>query len=580
MTYATERDRIGREPVTIVEIDLDKCAEVYGVGACTASKAAALSCHNTRKTCQDPDNYNNTSITTYKFSDRDIDGENYIPCIKSNTLSPIAITPGQPFNKRASITIQLTDFSHHDVGIDPYVASRSYTPMDQGTYFGKLIARNPFYQGRPLRLITGYIDTAGTLQTQTENYILEAITFGKKGMVTIIAKDILKLADDERSFAPVASTGKLEAAITAAATSLTVTSGTESEYNAESDFIRIGDEIIEAPAANRSSNVFSNLTRGAWNTTAATHAIDDAVQACLHYDAVNVRDIIDDLLVNYAGISSSYITAADWDAEQDKWLAGHNLTALLTEPYGINTLLDEISEQLMVYIWWDAVNQKIRMRAIAPPDTTLITLDEDDHIMGEVEVSIEAEDRKTRCIVFYNPRTPLDFDNSKDFESLYVNIDAGEESADKNNDIRQKVIYARWITSDSVAATTASRTVNQFRETPKVMTFMVDAKDTADNAVGDYINIQTRKSQAFDGSNDTTLVQILSIEEKTTKAPGSHYKFTVQQAQFGGRYARIMSASDASVYSSASDAEKAAGCYIVAAGNTYFSDGGEAYKIP
>jgi len=500
-----------------------------------------------------------------------------LPCIKSTKLTPVSITPGQPFGKRASIPVMLNDFPHHDRGIDPYVGTRSYTPENQGTYFGKMLARTPYYQGRPFRLKTGYVDQSGTLNVQTQNFIIENITGpDKNGNYKIVAKDILKLADDERSQCPVASTGKLTGAITSSATSLTVTSGTESEYSDEE--IRIGDEVIQAPIANRSANVFSNLTRGAWNTTAAAHAIDDSVQECKHFNAVNVVDIFDDLLTNYAGISASYIPTTDWDAEKDAWFAGHNLTALITEPTGVKTMMDELSEQVMVYVWWEPVAQEIKLKAIAPPLSTLVTLDDDAHFIGDVAVKVTPDDRKSRVLVYYNPRTPIDFENPEDFDALYGDIDAGAESVDQYGDSRLKVIFARWITSDSIALTTGSRLKNQFRDSPKMISFTLDAKDS-DNLTGDFIKVDSRHIQDENGANAVTLSQILSVEEITKDAPGTHYRVSAQQAQYSGRYARIMSSSASSTYSAATNNEKETGCYIAASGGGDFSDGGTGYKI-
>jgi hypothetical protein len=576
MTYATERDRVGREPVTIVELDLDKCAEVYGVSPCTATGGVGAECYNARQSCEDVANYNNTSTLTVKFSDRLIEGETYIDCIESSNLTPPAITPGQPFNKRASINIRLRDFPHHDRGLDPYVSTRSYIPVSQGTYFGKLLARNPYFQGRALRLKTGYVDETGTLQVQTQNFVIEDMFLSKDGVMTIVAKDILKLADDDRAQCPVASNGRLVDAISAVAASLTVTSGTESEYLGE--YIRIGDEVIHAPIANRATNVFSNLTRGAWNTIADSFDIDTAVQDCKHFDAVNVVDIIEELLTDYASILSAYIPTADWATEKNNWLSGHNLTALITEPTGVKTLLDEISEQIMVYIWWDSINQEIPLKAIAPPVVPTVTLTDDNNFTSEPIVKTVPDDRKSRVLIYYKPFNPIEFDESKHFELGYGLISADEESADKYDGVRLKVIFARWITTDSVATQTGSRTRNQFRDPPKLITFMMDAKDST-NVIADYVNISTKQIQNNDGSNETVLAQILSVEEVTSRAPGTEYKFFAQQAQFSGRYGQIMASGAFSVYSSATDAEKGKGCYISAAGGANFSDNGEAYKI-
>ena len=599
MSYEELKVVVGREPVTVVEIDLDKCANSYGVAPCTA--AQATECYNTRNTCDDPDNYANTDTLTLYFSDRLIDGETHIPCINSTKLSPIEISPGQPFNKRASITITFNDFPHHDRGIDPYAATRSYTPEDQGTFFGKLVARNQYYQGRALRLRTGYISgTYSTSNFETQNYIIEKITGpDRNGLVTILAKDILKLADDERALCPAASTGDLVAAITDTDTALTVTSGTESEYSDESEYIRIGGEVINSPLANRSANVFSNLTRGAWNTTAESHNLGDSVQACKHFSSINVVDIFTDLLTNYAGISSSYIPTLEWTAEKNTWFLGHNLTALITKPTGVKTLTDELSEQIMIYMWWDSAEQLIRLKAIAPTGSISATLTDDDFV-GDPIVSIKQEDRKSRVIVFYKPRTPIKFKDADDFDSLYGFIGADEESADQYNDIRAKEIYARWITSDSVANQTGSRTRNQFRAPPKIISFILDAGKTtagetayyggafyygdgsvydAGKAIGGFVNLSSRQIQDPDGSNKTISTQILKIEQLTKDLPGTHYKYTVQETQFAGRYGRIMSAGATSAYSSATDYEKETGGYIVAAGANRFSDLGEAYKI-
>ncbi len=576
MTYDSERVRVGREPVTIVEIDLDKCSLTYGAAPCAASLAAGLECNNTRYTCQDSPNYDNSSILTHKFSDRVIDGQSHIPCIHNTKLSPVTITPGQAFGKRASITIKVNDFPHHDRGIDPYVSTRPYTPMDQGTYWGKLMARNPYFQGRPLRLKTGYVAADGTLHVQTQNYVIENIDGPDiRGRVTIVAKDILKLADDERAQCPVASTGKLLTAITSGATTLTVTSGTELEY-ADVE-IRIGNEVIQAPLANRSGNVFSNLSRGAWNTNAASHAIGDAVQECKNFTFVNVRDVIEDLLVNYAAIPSSYIPTADWDAEKDLWFAGHNLTALITEPTGVNKMLSELSEQILLYLWWDSVSQEIKLRALAPPLSSLVTLKDGKNFVGDPNVRTLPDDRKSRVVVYYNPRNPIDFGQTKDFDSLYFDLSAASEGPNQNGNIRLHVIFARWITSDSVAVTTVSRLLNQFNSTPKLITFTLDAKDSH-NVTGDFINIDSTQMQGETGANNVILSQILSVEEITTSAPGTNFKYIAQQSFFSSRYARIMPTTATSVYSNASNSEKDVGAYIASAGGGDFADGGKGYR--
>ena len=57
MSFDGQKDKVGREPNYIVELDLDRCAWDYGVGACTANGGAGAQCYNTLETCQVPSAY-------------------------------------------------------------------------------------------------------------------------------------------------------------------------------------------------------------------------------------------------------------------------------------------------------------------------------------------------------------------------------------------------------------------------------------------------------------------------------------------------------------------------------------------
>jgi len=160
MTYDTKRIEDGRIPVTVVELDLDTCAEVYGVAPCTASGSAGSECYNTYKTCQDVANYNKTT-KTYRFyqpiSSWPIGQVGY-PCIKGTPrFTPCKIDPKGSLGRRGVATIKMHDFTDDDLFTDPYVATRSYTPELQGTFFGKLKSRTPYYKGRLMRIRQGYI---------------------------------------------------------------------------------------------------------------------------------------------------------------------------------------------------------------------------------------------------------------------------------------------------------------------------------------------------------------------------------------------------------------------------------------
>ena len=169
MAYATEKRKVGRRPVKLLEIDADLCANTYGVSPCTASGSAGSECYNTRATCQDPANYAGTGTQTLRFCELDAPAEviraGYIPAIKSISTRPTKIDPAKGVAIRESRTLAVLDFPHHDRGLDPYVGTRGYVPAETGTFWGKWLARNKYYTGRAARVIDAYVSDAAISTT-------------------------------------------------------------------------------------------------------------------------------------------------------------------------------------------------------------------------------------------------------------------------------------------------------------------------------------------------------------------------------------------------------------------------------
>lgn len=215
------------------------CAAVLGA----ASPANDHKCFNTRVSCQDTDNYL-PELKTYRFCDPVAEASrafDAVPSLRDVDMAPAQIDPGRSLGKRASVTLSFQDHPHHDRGIDKYYAERisgaaaadssTYTPYEQGSYFGKLRARNPYYAGRALRLYTGFLPwdhTAGPDAQPSESeatvlaslrrrdYLMERWTGpDADGNFRITAKDTLKLADDDRALCPAPSTGTLAAELVA-----------------------------------------------------------------------------------------------------------------------------------------------------------------------------------------------------------------------------------------------------------------------------------------------------------------------------------------------------------------------------
>ncbi|MBL4709765.1 MAG: hypothetical protein JKY48_15130, partial [Flavobacteriales bacterium] len=450
MAYATEKNKLGGVPIVVTELDIDSCSLTYGTLPCTATGAVGSECYNTRKTCQDAANFTKT-IKLYRFcqplSDLPVTVD-MIPAMSGvPSFTPGKITPGKGLGYRASISIKIKDFPYHDRGIDPYVATRSYTPENQGTFWGKFLARNPYFDDRIMRVRAGYLTDPWDWTNFLDHvYVITDIKGpDKKGYVTITGKDVLTLADDKKAQCPIASTGKLLADITISATSFSLTPAGvgDSEYPA-SGTLRIGREEMTFTRVTDAVTVTSRSVNG---TEAKTHDTNDVVQLCKVYTATNVIDVIDDLLNNFVdnfdatnwipydqGISGPTTgTNDEWDDEKSLYLSGSNVTRTISKPTGINQLISELSSQFLFNIFWHQTQQELKLRAIAPPKGNAVVpvLNEDSHILKDsVTLKIDAKQRVSQVWVYFSKINNTESGKPENYHNLLIDVDPIRESED------------------------------------------------------------------------------------------------------------------------------------------------------
>ena len=514
--HITEASVVGRIPVVFVELDMDVCTRTYGASPCTASVGVtgAAKCYNTYATCQDTAHYNR-GVKTYRFSDPSARlpvGLQTIPLLKSVSFAPQQITPGKGLGVRGSVSIKLADAPWTDVDIDPYVADRA-TPA-AGTFWGRFRARNPYYEGRMLRILTGYITIPFTWDAfQTRAYIIDSLSAVLKGdEAQIVGKDILKLADDKKALFPRPSTGTLSAGISDSATTLTAapTGVGDDEYPA-SGKIAIGGEIM---SFTRSGDTFT-VTRAQDNTEAQAHDADDTIQLVGEFASAEIQDVIYDLLTDYAGIDTAYIDKPAWDTERDTYLTGvWNLTQ--PEPVGVNTLLAELTEQGNCRIWWDEIEQQIRFRAIRPLDAALPVYSDDDHFLqGSVDLRDDPKQRISSVLIYFGRRSPAEkLDDLKNYAVRYLQADPDAAGANQYGSNVIKRINSRWLLSTSLGRVQdlADALLVTFRDPPRILSFAMDPRH--DLRVGDIFRAKTRYLQAVDGSNNQLAFEVIEAQEE------------------------------------------------------------------
>lgn len=557
------------------------------IAGCTANLGTGVECLNTNNTCQDLANYDGSAIKTIEFCDKDISIVGYPmhPLLESAKLSPTKIVKNKALGKRAQISLTCRDAGMYSLvdyaDLDPYWATRTHTP--QGSFWRILKAIFKYYNGSALRIKTTYIaDPYDPTDCVTRHYILDDIQGpNKSGKITLVARDILKLADDKRAKWPVATTGVLAAAMTAGSTaSFTITNGA-GQYTDAGAYIRIGDDLIQYTSGSDSGDdyiIAGTITRNAYGSTASAHEIGDSVQLCYELNATNIVDFLETLIFTAAGINSGYKDAT-WATEKANWFTSTLLNGLITKPEGVTKLVEELQEHhALFYIWWNEITQKIMLKAVAPTPAITASLNDAENIIEVLSVKEGSGDRLTRSYVLFGPHNPIETDDFEDYKTAYVTIDADAENSAQYGDQREAIAKARFLTSEGLAIQFGARKLARYRDPPKILELILDAKDT-DLWTGDITNVSTRYLQDVNGSNKQLSMQVFSVQEITTKLPGTHYKYELVDTVYQGRYGRIMSSAANSTYGAATDTEKATGCYICAAGGANFADDGGPYQI-
>jgi hypothetical protein len=202
------RVALERRPAVVLELDLTRCTLTFGTAPCTAT---GTHCYNTRATCKDPAHFTR-GVQTLRFCTRGMPlppGETLRPYIIAVDAAVTEIDPEKGLARRASLKMTLADEPDSDTETDPYVALRGATP--QGTFWARLVARNPHYVGRVARVRRGYVTAPWTWDTFIDEvYVVERLDGPDgRGQVVLTLKDPLKLAD--RAKVPAPTSGKLAA---------------------------------------------------------------------------------------------------------------------------------------------------------------------------------------------------------------------------------------------------------------------------------------------------------------------------------------------------------------------------------
>lgn len=517
--------------LTYVEIDVDFCANTYGVAPCNAvlGVSGSIKCFNTTSTCQARTKFINSPVTLRYGLDvgylpREIE---CIPSLQAVSLTPLTISLGQNLGIRATVTATFADHRHSDTGAgyDKYVSERGYDPFKRGTYWGKFRSRQKYLHWRPMRVIRGTLGQ--TLEEmETRHYLIEEFDGpDATGLFTIIAKDVLKQLDGSTSQAPRLSNGSLLSNIAIGDTTATLTpSGIgNAEYDA-GGFIAIGGQ--EICLFSRVNDTLT-LTRAQKNTLAVAHNAGDRVQLCMVFSPLDPADIIRFLLVTYASVPSDYINLLDWQTEVSSYLS-QLYSACIADPVDVNVLVSELIEQAALALWWDDLNQKIRLQVLRAIPTNATALDETNVLENSFQIKDQSALRVTEVWTYYGQINPLlAVDRVDNYRSTLATVALQTESDYGASAI--KTIYSRWIPAfgSQIAERVNDIQIARYKQPPRNITLELHRYGDVTPELGVGYNMGSWVLQDDTGERATIPVQITRLN-----ALNDRYQIEAEEALF------------------------------------------------
>ncbi len=520
MTYSTSLTQLSRVPCSLAIITLDWCSLTYGVAPCTATGASGSECYNTFPTCQARLAFTRTT-KDYKLTSHEAPlpfstGER--PYIKKITYLPTEIK--DTITVKGRVTMEMVDEPDTDIGIDPYVATRASV---QGTFWKKMLARNPNFKSRPVKIYDGFIGMSeaeflsdGKLFTG----IIDNITLGK-GTVKIESVDILKALDLVEI--PKKLDIKLASDIDGTQTSITLVSDVITSMDSPTGYIRVDDEIIYYAAIDTVTKIISGCVRAQFGTIADIHSQNTKVQVVKYYAEDNPFDLMLQVLDD-GGISTADIDMTAFTTEK-AFVNDLNILAVISEPTKASVLYYELVD-LMGCKTWVSESLKITIARNLPnhPTRTYTDLTDNIDILDDSGlVDLNQKSLITRCLVYWDidPIAPEDENSSYNRMTMALDVDA--EGVNEYDQIAEKKIMSRWLSADIIASEEAindgvnalvARQLWQFRDSQPIISLDLEIKNNA-LLTGQFVKISTDELQDMAGNDLSSVAfQVVRRERK------------------------------------------------------------------
>jgi hypothetical protein len=570
---------VTRTPIGLVVITLDFCGRTFGVSPCLATGAK---CYNTWGTCKYISAFLKQTID-YRFtsSDAPLPFDGVRPYISPGgvKLNPTEIRSGLAFDGTplrtvsGRVVVEFEDEPDQDVGIDPYWSTRSSHP---GTFWKKLLARNPNYKGRTIRYYEGFLgDAEGDFVLRWAGS-LQNITLGKD-RVKVEGGDLL--SDFSKIDVPAKIDSKISADLASGTSAAVVVSSLEGIP--ETGWIRIDDEIIGYASLNQTTKQLVTLNRGMYGTTEADHSAKTKIGLVAVFGPKNPWDIWrDDLIKGYGDLENENIDMAAFSYWRG-WPGGDiHFLSVVAEPVKLDKLVTELADLLDAKVWQDE-QQRITVRRNVPnePGREYFPLTDENNILHQSgSVDLNERSRLTRILIYW-AKDPIKLeDDPASYGRLDIGVDADAEGDNGYDGVVEKKIYCRWISTSYIQEELAAqyvknlamRQVSQNRDARPVISFDLDLKDNSIRT-GDFVKLTTDEILLPDGSPlPGHVYQLIKKDRKQDKIAVTFMKMSNRRVMF-------IAPAGLPAYESASEAEREYGFICQPDGK--MADGSAGYYI-
>ena len=451
-------------------------------------------CFNTYATCQDKPNYDRgtKSVTFKKNQAGDID-EYTIPSLVNFgvTLPELNIfsrdTKSQALGRFGKCSIAFNDLPISDNHLDPYVSEREYNPLENGTFWTKWLARNPYYEGWKVRLYDGLVGQS-LAEMNVREYEIEKITNpDSNGGVRLTANDLMRRLDGRKAIFPPTSDCQLSRNLNDNPFELEFyTNGRLEPYTItagwtyaliESEFIRIQQEPADVGGGEYRYTIIDRFQNPASHESGVS--VTNAYLPLVGLVNPDPGDIIDDLL-------RPIFTDTEFDYDMMRYeidnytdVTGLSFKNFIKKPSSVSDILASLALSLGFYMWYDENENITKFKMVRDEENPVITLNQNNNLIkGSTKAGVTSDDRFTDAYISYDLNTSEYLANNQ--EVYNRNLLLVDEEAASDNEYGKREIYelnTNWIYSTGDAGDLAVKLLTQFKDPIRTISFQLDIKD-------------------------------------------------------------------------------------------------------